>query len=133
MKRIWNHPEEPKTGKRYGRSVAELERRSDFLNKLGVEFPAGDTLNEEERETSRRDFLKLMGASTAMMGLASCRRPLTNILPYTDHVEWVVPGKPLLYATVKPTATGAFSFQYRVADEKGAKSNYATVAGSYVP
>ncbi|MES2505165.1 MAG: TAT-variant-translocated molybdopterin oxidoreductase [Verrucomicrobiota bacterium] len=107
MKRIWNHPEEPQTGKRYWRSTGELEQRSEFLNKLGVEFPAGDTLNEEERETSRRDFLKLMGASTAMMGLASCRRPLTNILPYTDHVEWIVPGKPLLYATVKPTATGA--------------------------
>jgi MoCo/4Fe-4S cofactor protein with predicted Tat translocation signal len=106
MKRIWNHPEEPQAGKRYWRSTGELEQRSEFLNKLGVEFPAGDTLNEEERETSRRDFLKLMGASTAMMGLASCRRPLTNILPYTDHVEWVVPGKPLLYATVKPTTTG---------------------------
>lgn len=107
MKRIWNHPEEPQAGKRYWRSSAELERRSEFLNKLGVEFPAGDTLNEEERETSRRDFLKLMGASTALMGLASCRRPLTNILPYTDHVEWVVPGKPLLYATVRPTPAGA--------------------------
>lgn len=107
MKRIWNHPAEPQTGKRYWRSTAELERRSEFLDKLGVEFPAGDTLTEEERETSRRDFLKLMGASTALMGLAACRRPLTNILPYTDHVEWVVPGRPLLYATAMPTATGA--------------------------
>ena len=107
MKRIWNHPAELQTGKRYWRSTAELERRSEFLDKLGVEFPAGDTLTEEERETSRRDFLKLMGASTALMGLAACRRPLTNILPYTDHVEWVVPGRPLLYATAMPTATGA--------------------------
>ncbi len=107
MKRIWNHPAEPQTGKRYWRSTAELERRSEFLDKLGVEFPAGDTLTEDERENSRRDFLKLMGASTALMGLAACRRPLTNILPYTDHVEWVVPGRPLLYATAMPTATGA--------------------------
>lgn len=107
MKRIWNHPAEPQTGKRYWRSTAELEQRSEFLNKLGVEFPAGDTLTEDERENSRRDFLKLMGASTAMMGLAACRRPLTNILPYTDHVEWVVPGRPLLYATAMPTANGA--------------------------
>lgn len=51
MKRIWNHPEEPQAGKRYWRSTGELERRSEFLNKLGVEFPAGDTLCEEERET----------------------------------------------------------------------------------
>jgi molybdopterin-containing oxidoreductase family iron-sulfur binding subunit len=107
MKRIWQHPEETQTGKRYWRSADELENRSEFLNKLGVEFPAGDTLNEEERESSRRDFLKLMGASTAMMGLAACRRPLTNILPYTQHVEWIIPGKPLLYATAMPTTTGA--------------------------
>lgn len=107
MKRIWNHPEEPKTGKRYGRSVAELERRSDFLNKAGIEFPAGDTLNEEEREGSRREFLKIMGAATGMLGLASCRRPVINILPYTNHVEWVVPGKPLLYATSMPAAHGS--------------------------
>ncbi len=107
MKRIWHHPEEPKTGKRYARSIAELERRSDFLNQKGIEFPGGDTLNEEERENSRREFLKIMGAATSMLGLASCRRPLTNILPYTNHVEWVIPGKPLLYATAMPTPHGA--------------------------
>ena len=107
MKRIWQHPEEPKTGKRFWRSTAELEQRSEFLNTLGVEFPAGDTLNEDERENSRRDFLKLMGASAGMMGLAACRRPISNILPYTQHVEWIIPGKPLLYATAMPTANGA--------------------------
>jgi hypothetical protein len=50
-----------------------------------------------------------MGAATGLMGLgmASCRRPIFNILPYTDHVEWVIPGKPLLYATVMPRAGGA--------------------------
>jgi molybdopterin-containing oxidoreductase family iron-sulfur binding subunit len=107
MKRNWIHPEEPTTGKRYWRSPAELERRSEFLSKLGVEFPAGDTLTEEEAGQSRRNFLQLMGASVGMMGLAACRRPLTNILPYTNHVEWVIPGKPLLYASAMPTANGA--------------------------
>lgn len=106
MKRIWQHPQEPKTGRRYWRSVGELERRSEFMNKLGVEFPAGDTMDEGERENSRRDFLKIMGASFGMMGLASCRRPLVNILPYTKHVEWVIPGKPLLYATAIAKPTG---------------------------
>jgi molybdopterin-containing oxidoreductase family iron-sulfur binding subunit len=106
MKRIWQHPQEPKTGRRYWRSVGELERRSEFMNKLGVEFPAGDTMNEEERDNSRRDFLKIMGASLGAMGLVSCRRPLTTILPYTKHVEWVIPGKPLLYATAIPKPNG---------------------------
>ena len=109
MKRIWHHPEEPRTGKRYWRSVAELEQRSEFLKTAGIEFPAGDTLTPEEQENSRREFLKVMGAATGLMGLgmASCRRPIFNILPYTDHVEWVIPGKPLLYATAMPRAGGA--------------------------
>jgi molybdopterin-containing oxidoreductase family iron-sulfur binding subunit len=108
MKRIWKHPEEPQNAKRYWRSVSELERRENFLKDLGREFPAGDTLTEEERENGRRDFLKIMGASVGLMGLASCRRPLTTILPYTQHIEWMVPGKPLLYATTLPRgAAGA--------------------------
>jgi molybdopterin-containing oxidoreductase family iron-sulfur binding subunit len=107
MKKIWKHPEEPQNAKRYWRSVAELDRREDFLKTLGREFPEGDTLNDEERENSRREFLKIMGASVGMMGLASCRRPLVNILPYTQHVEWMVPGKSLLYATTMPQNGGA--------------------------
>lgn len=109
MKRIWHHPEETSGSKRYWRSTAELEQRSEFLNQRGIEFPGGDTLNEDERETSRRDFLKLMGATTGLLGLgmASCRRPLFNILPYTDHVEWIIPGKPLLYATSMPRPGGS--------------------------
>ncbi len=107
MKRIWKHPEEPQNAKRYVRSVSELDRREDFLKNLGREFPAGDTLTEEERENGRREFLKIMGASVGMMGLASCRRPLTTILPYTQHVEWMIPGKPLLYATTMPRSGGA--------------------------
>lgn len=110
MKRIWQHPEEPKNGRRYWRSVSELEQRSEFLSKLGVEFP-GDSANmaDDERENSRREFLKVMGAATGLMGLglASCRRPLINILPYTEHVEWVIPGKPLLYASAMPRWFGA--------------------------
>jgi molybdopterin-containing oxidoreductase family iron-sulfur binding subunit len=106
MKRIWNHPEEQETGKRYWRSVAELEQQESFLKNRGIEFPNGDTLTEDERENSRRDFMKLMGAAAGMMGLASCRRPIINLVPYTQHQEWMVPGKPLLYATSVKTSRG---------------------------
>ncbi len=106
MKRIWKHPAEPQNAKRYWRSVSELERRDDFLKTLGQEFPGGDTLSDDERENGRREFLKIMGASVGLMGLASCRRPLTTIQPYTQHVEWMVPGKPLLYATSMPRSGG---------------------------
>ena len=107
MKRIWQHPDEPNTGRRYWRSMGELEQREDFLKNLGREFPNGDELNDEERENSRRSFLKIMGASVGMMGLASCRRPTTHILPFTQSVEWVVPGKSVYYATSMPRPGGA--------------------------
>lgn len=125
MKRIWKHPEEPQNAKRYWRSVSELERREDFLKDHGQEFPAGDTLTEEEQENSRRDFLKLMGASAGLMGLVSCRRPLTNILPYTQHIEWMVPGKPLLYATTMPRSIGGGATPLVVTTHEGRPTHVA--------
>ena len=48
----------------------------------------------------RRSFLKLMGASLALAGMAGCtRQPPEQILPYVRQPENVVPGRPLFYAT----------------------------------
>jgi hypothetical protein len=57
--------------------------------------------DEDEMETSRRSFLKLMGASTALagFGMAACRRPESYIVPYTKAPEWVIPGKATYYAS----------------------------------
>ena len=65
--------------------------------------------NEEDAENSRRSFLKLMGASTALagFGMAACRRPEAYIVPYTKAPEWVIPGKATYYASSMPRATGA--------------------------
>ncbi|MFP6867269.1 MAG: TAT-variant-translocated molybdopterin oxidoreductase, partial [Roseibacillus sp.] len=111
-KRIWQHPEIPaeETGIVSWRSVGELEKSAGFQQHLEREFPEGaDTLSEEEREGSRRSFLKLMGASSALSGLAlvSCRRPESYIVPYKKAPEWIIPGKPLYYASTRPRAEGA--------------------------
>ncbi|CAB4244394.1 Anaerobic dehydrogenase and Fe-S-cluster domain [Methylacidimicrobium sp. AP8] len=57
---------------------------------------------------NRRTFLRLMGASFALggIGLTGCRRPEGHLVPYTASPEWVVPGKPLIYATAAPAAFG---------------------------
>lgn len=111
MKRIWHHPEEPKTGKRFWRSVGELEDTPEFRSWLDREFPQGaaEMDDETDRELSRRSFMRLMGASTALagLGMAGCRRPVETILPFAHHVEWVIPGKPLLYASSMPRAGGS--------------------------
>ncbi len=48
---------------------------------------------------SRRRFLKLMGASMAMAGLAACRWPQQPIMPYHERPEGRIPGKPTQYAS----------------------------------
>jgi len=93
------------------RSLAELEQTPRYQASLENEFVAGATQmeTEEEREYSRRSFLKVMGASSALMGmgLAACRRPESLIVPYAESPEWSIPGKPVYYASSMPRATGA--------------------------
>ena len=107
MKRKVHHPEPPKNGKRFWRSLGELEDTPRFRDWLEREFPAGAS-EMEDSENSRRTFMKLMGASTALagFGMAGCRRPEKYLVPYTKHVEWVIPGKPLYYATAMPRLDG---------------------------
>ncbi|MDQ6912831.1 MAG: 4Fe-4S dicluster domain-containing protein [Verrucomicrobiota bacterium] len=62
------------------------------------EFPLGS--DNWPDELSRRRFLKLMGASIALAGVAGCtRQPAERIVPYLRQPEEIVPGKPLFYAT----------------------------------
>ncbi len=110
-KRIWNHPAEQPTGRKYWRSLSELDDTPEFRTWAEREFPQGAAMMADEADAgqSRRDFMKLMGAATALagFGLASCRRPETKLVPYSKNVEWVIPGKALYYASVMPRTGGA--------------------------
>ncbi|MEP6809503.1 MAG: TAT-variant-translocated molybdopterin oxidoreductase, partial [Chthoniobacterales bacterium] len=108
MKRIFEHPAVPVTGKRYWRSVGELSDTPEFRGWLEREFPAGAAQLEGD-DWSRRGFLKLMGASMALagFGLSSCRRPEAHLVPFTKSVEWAIPGKLLYYASAMPRRSGA--------------------------
>ncbi|MEP4079134.1 TAT-variant-translocated molybdopterin oxidoreductase [Haloferula sp.] len=111
-KRIWQHPEVPADDTTVSwRSAGQLENTPDFRNWLEREFPRGaaEMADGEDAETSRRSFMKLMGASTALagFGMAACRRPEAYILPYANAPEWVIPGKATYYASSFPRAGGA--------------------------
>ncbi len=111
-KRIFHHPEVPsdESGVTSWRSVGELERTPAFRAHLEREFPEGSGhLSEEDQKATRRSFMKLMGASSALSGLTlvSCRRPESYIVPYRKAPEWVIPGKPLYYASTRPRAEGS--------------------------
>src|SRR5690606_22712241 len=74
-----------KTGRAYWRSLEEYARTEEFARMVQREFPS--VAPEALTEATRRDFLKLMGASLAMAGLTGCSWPEERILPFTNRPE----------------------------------------------
>ncbi len=83
-------------GKAYWRSLDELADAPEFRARLEREFPEFAPLLSG---TSRRQFLKLMGASLALGGLTACRWPQETIVPYVRRPAGRTPGVPVQYAT----------------------------------
>jgi MoCo/4Fe-4S cofactor protein with predicted Tat translocation signal len=108
MKRHFNHPPAATTGKRYWRSLEEFADTPEFRARLEREFPQG-AAELEGNEVTRRGFMQFMGASIALagLGLTGCRRPELHVVPYSNGVEWQIPGNALHYATSMPRRGGA--------------------------
>ncbi len=106
MKKIHLHPPREARPKMW-RSLGELENTPDFQEWLHREFPRGADIYEDSGY-SRRDFMKLLGASMALagVGLTGCRRPESYLVPFTQTAEFTIPGKNLYYATAMPTRLG---------------------------
>lgn len=104
MKRVFEHPPEEATGRQYWRSLEQFADTPEFRKWAEEEFPSGGPFGEEPDGVSRRHFLRIMGASMALagVGLSGCRRPESYLVTYRDGVEWVIPGKPLMYSTSMP-------------------------------
>jgi molybdopterin-containing oxidoreductase family iron-sulfur binding subunit len=93
-------------GKRFWRSLDELAGTEEFQKAVEQEFPAA--AQEWVDPVSRRGFMKLMGASMALAGLAGCtKQPDEPIFPYIKQPEDLVLGKPMYFATAHPWAAGA--------------------------
>ena len=115
MKRQFNHPAPSAralNGPQYWRSLDELSATPGFKEQLAREFPEGASNLDG---VDRRQFMKIMAASFALggVGLAGCRRPEANILPFGKSVEGVIPGLPLYFATAMPLRKSAIPEQVR--------------------
>jgi len=84
----------------------EEKNSNDGLQKMKeAEFPLGISPDELPKgvvaQVSRRGFVKVGAAMTALLGLDGCvRRPVEKIAPYTRAPEYAIPGVPSHYATV---------------------------------
>ena len=90
----------------YWRSLAQLDDRPEYRDALEREFPPG--ASELPDGMSRRDMMLLLGASLSLAGVAGCRRPVEEIVPFTSAPEDVVPGIPRYYASTLPFRRSAY-------------------------
>ncbi|MGH9819232.1 MAG: TAT-variant-translocated molybdopterin oxidoreductase, partial [Pyrinomonadaceae bacterium] len=106
-----------KSGKQYWRSLEEYSDTPEFREFVTREYP--DNAEEWDNSLSRRNFVKVMGASLALAGLSGCViQPPEKIVPYVKANEDQLPGKALYFATAMSlggVATGllAKSFEGR--------------------
>jgi len=114
-------PSLAETGPRYWRSLDELADTPEFRKWVESEFPAGAT--ELIDPVTRRHFMKIMSASflLAGVGLTGCRRPVSNILPFSKQPEGYLHGVPQYYATAMPTRGGAVALVVKSNDGRPTK------------
>jgi molybdopterin-containing oxidoreductase family iron-sulfur binding subunit len=79
--------------------VAQKLAQNEFAEELPVEAILGDGALLESANTSRRDFLKFVGFSTAAATLAACENPIVESIPYVVKPDAITPGIPNYYAT----------------------------------
>ncbi|MDO4228344.1 MAG: TAT-variant-translocated molybdopterin oxidoreductase [Capnocytophaga sp.] len=95
------------SNKKYWKSVEELNENSvldtlkqnEFVEEIPVDEFLGDKATLESSSTSRRDFLKYVGFTTAAATLAACEGPVHKAVPYVVLPEQIRPGVADYYAT----------------------------------
>ena len=106
-------------GKSYWRSLERLYDSPALQERLADEFPEGAA--ESPDGISRRTMLSIMGASFAMAGAVSCRRPEQYIVPYAEAPEGRLPGVPKQYATTATLGTDAWGLVVESHDGRPSK------------
>ena len=104
------------SNKKYWKSVEELNENSSIVealkqNEFAQEIPMDEFLGDKDSldasSTTRRDFLKYVGFSTAAATLAACEGPVNKSIPYVVAPERITAGKADYYAT---TMADGFDF-----------------------
>ncbi|MCF2875885.1 MULTISPECIES: TAT-variant-translocated molybdopterin oxidoreductase [unclassified Tenacibaculum] len=101
-KKYWQSVEELKDS-----SIVETLRNNEFVQDIPTDEFLGDKETLETSSTSRRDFLKYVGFTTAAASLAACEGPVRKSIPYVVQPNDIVVGVADWYAT---TMADGFDF-----------------------
>ena len=93
-KKYWQSVEELKDS-----SIVETLSKNEFVGDIPTEEFLGDKETLEASSTSRRDFLKYVGFSTAAASLAACEGPVRKSIPFVVKPHDTILGVADWYAT----------------------------------
>ena len=101
-KKYWQSVEELKES-----SIVETLSKNEFVEDIPTDEFLGDKETLEASSTSRRDFLKYVGFTTAAASLAACEGPVRKSIPYVVKPNDITVGVADWYAT---TMSDGFDF-----------------------
>ena len=93
-KKYWKSVEELK-----GSSIVETLNKNEFVENIPTDQFLGDKETLENSSTTRRDFLKYVGFTTAAASLAACEGPVIKSIPYVVKPNDIIAGVADWYAT----------------------------------
>ena len=102
-KKYWKSVEELKENS----SIVDTLRQNEFVEEISTDEFLGNKENLEASSTTRRDFLKYVGFTTAAASLAACEGPVVKSIPYVIKPDDITPGVAEYYAT---TIADGFDF-----------------------
>src|SRR5690554_5043075 len=102
-KKYWKNVEELNSDS----SIVKALKQREFVEEIPTDEFLGNKSNLESSSTTRRDFLKYVGFSTAAASLAACEGPVIKSIPYVVQPEEIIPGVADYYAT---TIADGFDF-----------------------
>jgi len=101
-KKYWQSVEELKDS-----SIVETLSKNEFVEEIPTDEFLGDKETLENSSTSRRDFLKYVGFTTAAATLAACEGPVKKSIPYVVKPDDTILGVADWYAS---TIADGFDF-----------------------
>ncbi len=128
------------SNKKYWKSVEELNenssivetlRNNEFVEEIPTDEFLGDAASLASSNTSRRDFLKYVGFSTAAATLAACEGPVHKSIPYVVQPEEIIPGTADYYATSFSDGFDFANILVKTREGRPIKVENNTIEGAY--
>ncbi|PKP13855.1 MAG: quinol:cytochrome C oxidoreductase [Bacteroidetes bacterium HGW-Bacteroidetes-3] len=128
------------SNKKYWRSVEELKSDSpiveglmqkEFVEEIPTYEFLGDKDNLSQSATTRRDFLKYVGFTTAAVTLASCEGPVVKSIPYVVKPDNIIPGVANYYASLISDGSDSANILVKVREGRPIKIEPNKMAGNW--